>query len=357
MSEIPAAGALTPDFVAACLREHGHGGGALESLRATRIGTGQIGHCYRYALEWSGDAGGAPRSLVAKGPSDDPTSRKTGVQLRNYEKEVAFYRELQARLGIRSPRCYHAAIDGAGPEHLLLLEDAAPAVQGDQLAGCSPEVARAAVLELVGLHAPTWCDEGLFGLDWLGVPSEATAQLGKTLYRSQLPAFLARYAARLEPDEVAILERVAETQGPPFQALGDVFSAVHFDYRLDNLLIDETQTPPAVTAVDWQSVMIGNPLGDVAYFVGAGLLPEQRRAVEREIVAAYHEALVKAGVSGYGAERCWDDYRRGVFTGFAVTVIAAPMVEQTPRGDEMFTAMARRHARHAIDLGSAEFLG
>ena len=357
MSGIPAAGALTPDFVAACLREAGHGGAELRSLRATRIGTGQIGHCYRYALEWSGEAAEAPRLLVAKGPSDDPTSRRTGVQLRNYEKEVAFYRELQPRLGIRSPRCYYAAIDGAGPEHLLLLEDAAPAVQGDQLAGCTPEVARAAVLELVGLHAPTWCDPSLFGFDWLGKPSEATAQLGHGLYRSQLPAFLERYASRLAPDEVAILERVADTKGPPFEPLGEVFSLVHFDYRLDNLLIDEAQTPPRVTAVDWQSLMLGNPLNDVAYFLGAGLLPDARRAVEREIVAAYHEALVKAGITDYGAERCWEDYRRGVFSGFAVTVIAAPMVEQTPRGDEMFTAMARRHARHAIDLGSAEFLG
>jgi hypothetical protein len=28
----------------------------------------------------------------------------------------------------------------------------------------------------------------------------------------------------------------------------------------------------------------------------------------------------------------------------------------TARGNEMFTAMARRHARHALDLGSAEFI-
>ena len=66
---------------------------------------------------------------------------------------------------------------------------------------------------------------------------------------------------------------------------------------------------------------------------------------------------MKAGVSAYEQDRCWDDYRRGAFAGFAVTVIAAPMVEQTQRGDEMFTAMARRHARHALDLGSEEFLG
>ena len=61
-------------------------------------------------------------------------------------------------------------------------------------------------------------------------------------------------------------------------------------------------------------------------------------------------------VPGYAWERCWEDYRRGTFSGFAVTVIASMMVQQTERGDEMFVAMARRHARHALDLGAAEFL-
>ena len=33
------------------------------------------------------------------------------------------------------------------------------------------------------------------------------------------------------------------------------------------------------------------------------------------------------------------------------------IVEQTARGDEMFTAMARRHARHALDLAANELFG
>jgi hypothetical protein len=36
--------------------------------------------------------------------------------------------------------------------------------------------------------------------------------------------------------------------------------------------------------------------------------------------------------------------------------VASMLVARTDRGDTMFTTMARRHARHAIDLGSAEFL-
>jgi hypothetical protein len=32
------------------------------------------------------------------------------------------------------------------------------------------------------------------------------------------------------------------------------------------------------------------------------------------------------------------------------------MVEQTARGDEMFVVMARRHSRHALDLGADRLL-
>jgi hypothetical protein len=353
---IPGPGEITPELVTRCLREAGHEKAEVRALRAARIGTGQIGQCIRYALDFAGDPGGAPRSLVGKFPSDDPLSRQTGVTLRNYWKEVSFYRELRPRLGIRTPRCYLARIEGQGPEHVLLLEDLAPARQGDQLAGCSPEVARAAVRELVGLHAPTWRDDSLRGIEWLGAPDATLVQIGRLLYRSQLPAFLARFRERLAPDEAALIERVAASQGPPFEPLGDVFAVTHVDYRLDNLLIDETTSPPTIGVVDWQSLTLGSPLADVAYFLGAGLLPEVRRSVEREIVADYHRALLAAGVAGYPWERCWNDYRRGVFAGFAVTVVAAPLVQQTERGDEMFTAMARRHARHALDLRSEEFL-
>ena len=45
------------------------------------------------------------------------------------------------------------------------------------------------------------------------------------------------------------------------------------DYRLDNMLIDGSQSPPKVTVVDWQSLRLGPPMNDVAYFLGAGLLP------------------------------------------------------------------------------------
>ena len=354
---IPTADSLDAAFLERCLRDAGHGDVRVTGLSAQPIGTGQIGRCIRYTLELAGGDGRAPRSLVGKFPSEDPVSRQTGVTLRNYVKEVSFYRELQRRLFVRTPRCYYAAIEGEGPVFALLLEDLAPAEQGDQLAGCTAEVARSAVLELVGLHAPSFRDQSLRGIGWLGEPSEPLVAFGRALYKAQLEPFMARFGERLAPDEAELIRAVAGSQGPPFEPLSDAFSLVHVDYRLDNLLIDARRAPPAVAVVDWQSVTLGSPLADVAYFLGAGLLPELRREVEGEILRDYHAALVRAGVRDYPFERCFADYRRGAFAGFAVTVVASVMVQRTERGDAMFTAMARRHARHALDLGSREFLG
>lgn len=354
---IPKPDGVTAAFLTERLRAAGHAGVEVRRFDAERIGTGQIGQCFRYTLDLTGGDGSAPSRLVGKFPSDDPQSRQTGVTLRNYLKEVSFYRELASRVTTRTPRCYYAAIDGEGPDFVLLLEDLAPAEQGDQLRGCTPAVARAAVQQLVGLHAPGWCDAGLRSVEWLGEPSALMVQFGRMLYSAQVEPFMARYGHFLAPDEAAIVRAVADSKGPPFEPLGDVFSLVHVDYRLDNLMIDAQSDPPSVAVVDWQSITLGNPMSDVAYFMGAGLVPEVRREVEEEIVRGYHAALVQAGVSGYPFARCWSDYRRGAFAGFAVTVVASMMVVQTARGDEMFTAMARRHARHALDLGSAEFLG
>ncbi len=369
MTGIPTPQELDAAWFTERLREAGHERAQVERVAATQVGTGQIGKCFRYELTLATADADTPARLIGKFPSDDPISRATGVQLRNYYREVSFYRHLADQLAISVPRCYYADIAGEGPEFVLVLEDMHPAEPGNQLAGCSPEVARAAVLELVGLQAPSWCRADLTKYDWLsgaiadtpGTAADSTEASGAAtmgLYAQLLPGFIERYGDALAADERDIIARVARSPTCPlFAAAGEPFCLEHVDYRLDNLLIDSSSTPPALTVVDWQSVRIGKPMNDVAYFLGAGLLPEVRREVERGIVAEYHAALTGAGITDFPWERCWDDYRRGSFSGFGVTVIASMIVQQTPRGDQMFIAMARRHARHALDLGGEEFLG
>ena len=320
------------------------------------IGTGQIGECIRYRLDLAGSAPGCPASLVGKFASRDETSRRTGVALRNYLKEVRFYQELQSEVTIRTPRCYYAEIEGEGPRFALIMEDLAPATQGDQLAGCSPTVATAAIGELVGLHATTWNDSRITGIEWLVRPTSPDTPDAATIYGQLLGPFFDRFADRLTGDERTLIEQVATSAGPPWDYGSAPTSLVHIDYRLDNVLIDDRSDPPVVTVVDWQSVSASSPLVDVAYFLGAGLLPEIRPGVEEGLVRAYHERLQRAGVEAYGWDRCWEDYRRATFHGLVITVIASTIVVETERGNDMFTVMAKRHVRHALDLGAAEFL-
>lgn len=356
MTDIPQPQDLDAVWFTERLREAGHADAEVTSVSREQIGTGQIGRCFRYRLEFATDDAAEPRSLVGKFPSEDPLSRETGVNLRNYYREVNFYRHVAPELGISLPRCYYAAIEGEGPEFVLVLEDMHPAEPGDQIRGCDAAVARAAVTELVGLQAPSWCRTDLARYDWLAGGGD-DAGASRALYGQLLTPFLDRYGARLEADERRIIAAVAESPGCPlFQPYGERFCLEHVDYRLDNMLIDARAAPPRVTVVDWQSVRMGKPLNDVAYFLGAGLHPEDRRPVEQDIVAAYHRGLQGAGVEGFDWADCWEDYRRGTFAGFGVTVIASMIVEQTARGDEMFTTMARRHARHALDHGAEEFL-
>ncbi len=331
--------ALTPEWLSSVL------GGEVRGVDATPVGTGQMCDSVRLRLDTVDPA--LPTTVVAKLPAADPTSRATALNLHSYETEVRFYQELAPELPVRTPRVFHADIDVATASFVLLLEDLAPAVQGDQLAGCPPEVAVVAVDELVKLHAPRWGDPTLARLEWLAKDPEA----GRLFLSAMLPMFWAgfqeRYADRLGPD-------VHEVGGALFAALdryladtGAPTTVVHGDYRLDNLLFGD-HLPVAV--VDWQTCSVGPATSDVAYFIGAGLLPDVRREVEADLVRRYHDGLVAAGVEGFGWEACWDGHRRGAFGGLVMAIAASMLVERTDRGDDMFMVMAHRHARHALDL-------
>jgi hypothetical protein len=354
MIDVPTDESIDAGWLTAQLRSHGFAAEVKDFTRR-QIGTGQIGKCIRYEMDIDGDSA-APRSLIGKFPSDDPLSRATGVALRNFLKEVSFYQQLQSSLRIRTPRCYFAQIKDEGPEFMLLLEDLSPAEQGNQLAGCSETVARAALSQLVGLHAPSWNDARLLELDWLGQSTPESGAMVTSLYNAQLPGFMERFGDKLDADQRAIITAFGQSSALQQRSQSEPFALVHIDFRLDNLLIDETGPEPIVTTVDWQSITVGNPMTDVAYFIGAGLLADTRRSAEDALVREYHQALLAAGIADYAWTNCWEDYRRATFAGFSVTVVASMLVQQTERGDEMFTAMAQRHSRHALDHKADELI-
>ena len=117
-------------------------GGEIGSISRQRIGDGLVGMNLRVVLD--DHAPELPDSVVIKLPSADPTSRMTGITLRNYEREVKFYLGLAHTVDIRVPHCHHGSWDEAAGDFVLILEDMTPAAQGDQITGCDVATARIA---------------------------------------------------------------------------------------------------------------------------------------------------------------------------------------------------------------------
>jgi aminoglycoside/choline kinase family phosphotransferase len=134
----------------------------------------------------------------------------------------------------------------------------------------------------------------------------------------------------------------------------DRFSLLHGDYRLDNLLFDPDRT--RVTVVDWQTLTVGLPARDLAYFTGTSLVPELRAVAEKELVGDYHRELRSHGVTGYDRDECWRDYRLGMPQVPLITTFGFAFSAATERGDDMVLTMLERGCRAIRELGTLELI-
>jgi hypothetical protein len=344
--------AVTADWLSEVLEQGGYQAEVSDFTR-TKVGTGQVGLNIRFTLSYA--SGNGPETIVGKFASDDPTSRQTGISQNTYLKEVRFYQELRPTVQISTPTVLFTDIDEATHNFCLMMEDLAPAVQGDQIAGCSPDQALLAVKELIGLHAPHWNNHGLNELAWLnpGVDPAEAAEFGTLLYNQLFTGFVERYGDRLTPEYIDLGRQLGEGHTHYSLAYDGPLTIAHGDYRLDNMLFGGVH---GLAVVDWQTPAIRAGASDLAYFIGAGLLPDDRREHEKKLVETYHQGLTDYGVANYSLADCWNDYRRFSFSGYIMAVIASMIVGRTDRGDDMFMAMATRHAQQALDLDATDFL-
>lgn len=328
----------------------------IQALRFAPIGTGQMADSFRIDLNYASadEAASLPASVVVKMQAADELSRQAGAG-GAYESEVRFYQELAPTVNIRTPACYYAVGPDSESRFALVLEDRAPAEQGDQLLGCDVEAARNAVVNLAGLHGPRWCDRALLDTVWQRNPLALDMLAAMLTERTR--QFIAHYGARVSRQDVAVIEAFAPQCRDWLAGRSERFAPVHGDYRLDNLLFESDPAGRVeVTALDWQTLDIGLPGRDLGYFLGNSLLPADRRRTETELVRTYHEALLGYGVTGHPFEECFDDYRYGHFQGLLITVIAAAGLSHTERGDDMFMAMSSRACEAIRDLDSLELL-
>lgn len=321
---------------------------AVSDFTAASIGTGQVGENVRFELQGTGDL---PATLVGKFPSPDPVSRATGIQTLNYVREVHFYKHLHNTVAIQTPEVLFTEANSETHDFVLIMEDLAPGVQGDQLSGCDMDAASLAMTQLAHLHGPRWGDSSVVTGELIGNRKDAGSAEGtKMLYDMVQAGFIDRYNDRLSDAEKEMVQLVGDNLlAYSCKDTGDS-TLIHIDYRLDNMMFGG---PYPLAVVDWQSVAFASALVDAAYFMGTSLIAEERRNSEEVLLRQYFESLQTYNVN-LSWDDCWRLYRHHAPAGLIMAVIASMIVGETERGNDMFMAMAKRSAQMARDLGAID---
>ena len=315
------------------------------SFDSERLGAGQgfVGQLSRLRLTYDSREDNAPRSIIAKFPATDPSVRAAVNENKLYEHEVRFYEEVAPQIELSTPQCFYGATDGEAGDHVLLLEDLAPARVGDHVAGCSDDDAKLAIREIAGFHAAFWESPRLADLEW--IPSfDYLAEMMQESYRRSWDTFLVKAGDALPQTMLEIAQVLAENVAGIMRQLGGSPRTInHGDYRLDNMIFGTPETGRPLTVIDWQLPMIGPGVADVAYFVAFCIDPEQRKATELGLLRGYHSVLSEHGVGGYDFEACLLDYRRSLLYHLTRMVNGIALLDvSSERGQQLVKAMLER---------------
>jgi hypothetical protein len=308
-------------------------------------GVGIMGEVARLSIEYDKPTAGAPRSIIGKFPTSDPTNLEVARSLFFYPREVAFYAKLAQHSPIRTPHLLHAALDMSDHSFVLLLEDMAGATLGDQVAGLTSAQAEAAIAAIGRLH----------GAWWGKVDSDAMAALFDFTNPDYCAAVQAGYQGFVGPalDKFgdcygSYTKRVAQGLAPvAARAVKQLSSKertfLHGDYRADNLMFGADVGQDGVAAVDWQISGKGGALYDVAYLICNSVPTAYRQKAEKELLRRYHETLLQAGVQGFSFEDCWNAYRFAVLCGLFVAIFTTGGMDLgNQRGVDAVRALASR---------------
>ena len=355
---------LTPEWLTTTLRDAGVIGANETVTRVTEErlgeGVGFIGVVGRLRLTYADGAGSLP-SLIAKLPSPDEGARTIGNMYGLYEREVRFYTDVAASVGIATPRAWYAAWDADAGQSLILLEDLGPTgTIGDQVAGCAFEHAELAIRNLAAFHA-NWCDAAkLASISWLQDGVELVRTSMTEAYDASVGLFLELFGKQLHSTVRAIIPGLNERVMRMLDTLvvEERLTAAHGDYRLDNMFFGQAGAPYELAVIDWQSINRGWGAYDLAYFMSGSFPNDQRRQYEQKLLRRYHEALTASGrVPGYSLEQLFDDYRRSLLVYLAIFVINGATLEMTnERAVALFNVIFDRLNDALLDLQAVSLL-
>jgi hypothetical protein len=366
---------ITPEWLTEALRTRGWlSNGRVREIERELLGAGAgfMGVIARLRVDFEGDPGGAPTSLVAKLPTPIESNRVMGEILGAYWREIHFYQEMGASFPVRVPALYYAdltpdplrerqdeiigkvdrlpnwlllvlmwssswLVRRNAHRYILLIEDLAPARVGDQLGGVEPSVCSRVLDTAATLHASFWEKPVLDERFWLA-NQNAGPRSRQRMYWNSRKTFRKLHGHRLHGERVTKIDWLERNGVALNRALhrDAPRTLLHCDFRLDNVFFgDESAEGPEVILADWQLTGVGAAAYDVAYLMSGVLRTDATPDDEQQILRGYHEGLVRRGVVEYPFESLLRDYRRSLFAVFQVVASTDQVDLGNGRGVEL----------------------
>lgn len=349
---------LTAAWLTDTLRASGALGAdrAVDTFEVSPVGAGVglLGMVMRLQLTYrDGQPGAEPSSLVVKFAHPVAENRAIAMNTRMYEREVSFFNDIAGSVDVPKPHCHFAAVNTDTGENIVVLEDLGVYRAGDQVTGATPAEVRQIIDAMAPLHAAYW---GRTDIDLL-----ADAMRIDTSYAEAFPPSLhatwergsQQFAHVIAPDVLAETERYVANLTRLHSLMGQCTqTVVHGDVRLDNVMFGGAEGQHPVMLIDWQAIMVSNPLHDLAYLLSQSLKVEDRRAHERELVEHYHARVSELGVTDFSLEQCWAGYDVGVLFLWSYPLIIGGFCDmEDPRAVALAEAVLSRASATVSDRG------
>lgn len=328
---------------------------AVRSLRQQVIGNekGFLSRTLRLELDWADAAADQPASLVIKMEPESGTFLDAERNTRAFDREISFYREVAAQVPMRLPRIYH--MDSGDDGKVILMEDLSEYQCIDQVHGLRQDQVVATVRAAGAMHARFWNDASLAQHAWLPLHDHFFEEG----YSEHWPAFADQYELRIGREALRLGERVSRNL--PWleeRIAARPVTLIHGDLRADNLLFGRDARQNEVIVLDWQLANRSLATIDLGRLMGGSEPAAERRGHQLEVCAAWHESLMRAGLTDYSFEEALADFRLGILYCLVIPLKAFALVGPNPGGRtaRLVDAQAERMFASAMELEVAELL-
>jgi thiamine kinase-like enzyme len=320
---------LTTDWLQSAMTD-ALGDAKIEAFSPEIIGVGEgfMGQLARVSLSYADAGADAPKSVIAKFASTMPETREMARDQNAYQREIGFYRDIGHGAGVPVPSCYYSELRQESNHFVMLLEDLAPGVPSDQVAGTTRETSREVIEQFAKLHSKWWNSDDLQDYEWAKwLMKEVPIEQGLALLETSMKQAEETGKFDAYPEMKRLMPLLPPLfkldPAPPFP-----FTLTHGDLRSDNI-IQPSDEGGRFAIIDWQLSGIGDPVNDIARWLIQSISIEDRRDTEQELLQLYHARLVEYGVKKYSYRKFITDYKTNLIVVLLMFSMSMDAVDQS----------------------------